>query len=269
MKNHLILFCSILFLASSCNNATRKEEVHRDSVDVGTHQPTIDSVSNPQSEADYILSHLDDSRKPNRVINTYSELIEKSLLSTLPANTSPDVKDSTFEFFITKQFYIDFLAAKPLLSILQENDEVKFMGDGATIEIPVKQTFLNPAGLGEVVEMGPIHQYRLNDSVYAFTFSELSNPSPDVKQFSYTTYVCVFNQSGQYMGGWETNYSSYGNRGAGHESEAAITKDGKISITYSDTDGDTYLTTDIRTVFEITSSENISRIEYKKSRRQE
>ncbi|MGN6645127.1 MAG: hypothetical protein ACTHJT_01250 [Cytophaga sp.] len=269
MKNNLFLFCLAIFLVNSCSNDATKEAVHQDSVVANVAHSTIDSVSNPQAEADYILAHLDDPRKPNRVINTYAELIEKSLLSTLPARTYPDAKDSIFEFFVTKQFYKDFLAAKPLQSILQENDEVKFMGDGVKIEIPEKQTFLNPTGLGEVVEMGPIHQYQLNDSIFAFTFSELNDPAPGVKQFSYATYICVFNQSGQYIGGWETNYSSYGNHGAGYESEAAITKDGKISITYSDTDGDTYLITDVRTIFEITPSQHISRIEYKKSKRQQ
>jgi len=271
MKGNLILTIFIIVIIDSCRNADMSKDVLQKESIVNNSQATpIDSVSNSKDQADYVLAHLDDPHKVNRVINSYVDLLEKSLIQSLPAKTDFDHnKDSSLEFFITKKFYKDLMEGKPITSILLPNDEMQFMGDAAAIQIPDNGNFHAPAQLGEVIEMAAIYRYKLNDSVYAYTLSQLRDPDPTVNQFPYNTYLLAFDETGQYVAGWETNYYSYGTYGVGHQSNAEITKDGRISILYSITESDPFLTTHVKTVFEITISKQINRVEYKKSSKQE
>ncbi|MBO9702808.1 MAG: hypothetical protein J7604_21525 [Sporocytophaga sp.] len=130
-----VLTTLILLLTISCKSYQSEKKVEgKDSVSSlilsAKKKKSLDSGSNPQTETDYIKSHIDDPKIPNRIIDTFEDLLEKSIATSLPDSLSSDVigKDSV-EFFLTEEFYQKYLKEKELTQIFNDKDVLEF-GEG-------------------------------------------------------------------------------------------------------------------------------------------
>jgi hypothetical protein len=260
MKNQTLLTI-ILLITLGCKSYVNENKKFKDSIPT-TSKPgkkiTIDSVSNWELESNYIINHIDDTHKPNRIINNYKDLLENSILIHLPSSIPDSIDYEENEFFLTEDF---------LKNLLNQKDELKFEASGTTEisgyckSLPIKET-------KSAIEYAPIKKYSLSDSIFAFSFSSFNLPSELTPQFYYETYLLIFDSYGKYIGGFEAYYdASHGMSGYGNKIRTEILKSGDIQITFKDFSPDKFnntITTDIETTFRVTDDKQIKRVSYNK-----
>jgi hypothetical protein len=246
----------------SCNN-TAKEP--RSSVSSSATNNS-DSVSKSSLEKKYIVDHMDDPQKKNIIIASFTDLLDQSNIIPLPATVSEEAGYDSVECFLTEDFIRGYLAVKTMTSYLNPDDAKQFLGEEDRY-IPMVSQVFPLKEMGMAMEYAPVIKHKLADSVYAFSFSELTLPSGNMNQYFKETRLLIFDSNEQYIGGFEA-YNDYtqGMSGYGYKTSTELLQDGRIKIVFVDYSPDKdnkTVTTEITTIFKVVNNE-IKRISYAK-----